>query len=120
MNSLTGKRLYSQPFRPLLSTSRWGPPESAGLTAITIRPLLIFSSRKNNTAALRAWTHVSVVQGGGALYTQQSPAFGHVRGDFCFGEVVLKGQICAARTHEKGMSRIGRVIMFVVASVVSG
>ena len=63
---------------------------------------------QNKTAALRAWTHVSVAQGGGALYTQQSPAFGHVCGTLYF------------TNHEAGMSRIGRVIMFVAASVVSG
>src|SRR5580658_659289 len=79
--------------RPLLwlalSPSRSGPPVPAGLTAITIRPLLVLVSheqdRRPEALTLRgpqvkARTHVSVAQGGGALYTEQSPAFGHVSG----------------------------------------
>src|SRR5580658_4027868 len=108
--------------RPLLwlalSPSRSGPPVPAGLTAITIRPLLVLVSheqdRRPEALTLRgpqgkARTHVSVAKGGGALYTQQSPAFGHVSGDSGLMKIA-----------EAGMSRIGRVFMFIAASVVSG
>src|SRR5580658_902003 len=109
--------------RPLLwlalSPSRSGPPVPAGLTAITIRPLLVLVSheqdRRPELLTLRgpqgkARTHVSVAQGGGALYTEQSPALGQVSGTV----------VHAAEDQEAGMRRIGRVLMFIAASVVSG
>src|ERR1700733_10284920 len=91
MNSLTGKRLNSQALRPLLST---------------IRPLL---------TPLHLRTHVSVGRGA-AHYTQNNvpPSATSI------GLWRKATAANSAENPEAGMVRIGRVLMFIAASVISG